>query len=635
MSRLSLRHLYKVYSQGGVKAVSDFSMEIDDNEFIVFVGPSGCGKSTTLRMIAGLEEITAGEILIDGKVVNGVQPKDRDIAMVFQNYALYPHMSAFNNMAFGLRLKKMPEDEIVKRVNEVAEILDIQDLLERKPKNMSGGQRQRVALGRAIVRHPKVFLLDEPLSNLDAKLRTQMRIEITKLHERLATTFIYVTHDQVEAMTMGSRIVVMKDGFVQQIDTPQNLYDYPLNKFVAGFIGTPQMNFYSGTMEKQGDSIVFVIADGRRIEYNAALFEKIAPSYLTSQKDIILGIRPEDIVIDGSCNKLYPSAVLSCKISVVEKLGSEVLLYGDMDFASKSLVSQSPSGITIKTDNKNEVAKDDEIEFVLDPKRICLFDADTEKAIIERIPKFNHIQVSIKGDTMQLCSYPFELPPSLKGAVKEGEYTAIISNDAFLFGSEGAPVGGYSEETVQGERLIRFTFQDNAIFAIAPKAAKITSFDLDMTKIKLYDSKGDMALASMTKQNFLKGVFAKDKKPFKQLLNFNNETYSFIIEGEKVACPEHIAARLAYALARMAFDKQLGFVFEISDILFEKGDDCLVLPIMVKEILDYGKDKIAKIVHNKIELLAKVTDQNIGQHDIYIPWSKITIYDLETKTRII
>ncbi|MDI9487083.1 MAG: ATP-binding cassette domain-containing protein, partial [Bacillota bacterium] len=268
MARLSLRHLYKVYTQGGVKAVSDFSMDIDDNEFIVFVGPSGCGKSTTLRMIAGLEEVTAGEILIDDVIVNDIAPKDRDIAMVFQNYALYPHMTAFNNMAFGLRLKKMPEEEITRRVNEAAEILGITDLLERRPKNMSGGQRQRVALGRAIVRNPKVFLLDEPLSNLDAKLRTQMRIEIIKLHEKLATTFIYVTHDQVEAMTMGSRIVVMKDGFAQQIDTPQNLYDFPINKFVAGFIGTPQMNFYSATMEKQGKRIVFDIGEGRLIEYD-------------------------------------------------------------------------------------------------------------------------------------------------------------------------------------------------------------------------------------------------------------------------------------------------------------------------------------------------------------------------------
>ena len=247
MSSLNLKNIYKVYPSG-VTAVTDFNLDIEDKEFIVFVGPSGCGKSTTLRMIAGLEEITSGELYIDGTLVNNVAPKDRDIAMVFQNYALYPHMTVYDNMAFGLKLRKMPKDQIDQRVKEAARILGIEMYLSRKPKALSGGQRQRVALGRAIVREPKVFLLDEPLSNLDAKLRSQMRTEITKLHNRLATTFIYVTHDQVEAMTMGTRIVVMKDGFMQQVDTPINLYDYPINQFVAGFIGTPQMNFFTGVL---------------------------------------------------------------------------------------------------------------------------------------------------------------------------------------------------------------------------------------------------------------------------------------------------------------------------------------------------------------------------------------------------
>ena len=238
MSSVSLQHIYKVYA-GGVTAVSDFTLDIEDKEFIVLVGPSGCGKSTTLRMVAGLEEISDGELYIGDKLVNDVAPKDRDIAMVFQNYALYPHMTVYENMAFGLKLRKTPKDEIKRRVEEAARILDIGYLLNRKPKALSGGQRQRVALGRAIVREPKVFLMDEPLSNLDAKLRVAMRTEITKLHQRLQTTFIYVTHDQTEAMTMGSRIVIMKDGFIQQVDTPQNNYDYPHNKFVAGFIGSP------------------------------------------------------------------------------------------------------------------------------------------------------------------------------------------------------------------------------------------------------------------------------------------------------------------------------------------------------------------------------------------------------------
>ncbi|MBQ8344167.1 MAG: ATP-binding cassette domain-containing protein, partial [Clostridia bacterium] len=247
MASLSLKHIYKKYP-GGVTAVTDFNLEIEDKEFVIFVGPSGCGKSTTLRMIAGLEEITEGELRIDGVLVNDIAPKDRDIAMVFQNYALYPHMTVYENMAFGLKLRKVPKETIKRRVEAAAKILGIEALLDRKPKAMSGGQKQRVALGRAIVREPKVFLLDEPLSNLDAKLRAAMRTEITKIHQTIGTTFIYVTHDQVEAMTMATRIVVMKDGFIQQVDTPQNLYDKPVNTFVAGFIGTPQMNFVICTL---------------------------------------------------------------------------------------------------------------------------------------------------------------------------------------------------------------------------------------------------------------------------------------------------------------------------------------------------------------------------------------------------
>ena len=250
MASVSLKHICKKYP-GGVTAVTDFCLEIKDKEFVILVGPSGCGKSTTLRMIAGLEEITEGELFIGDRLVNDVAPKDRDIAMVFQNYALYPHMSVFENMAFGLKLRKVPKEEIKRRVEEAARILDIAHLLDRKPKALSGGQRQRVALGRAIVREPKVFLLDEPLSNLDAKLRASMRTELTKLHKKLGTTFIYVTHDQTEAMTMASRIVVMKDGIIQQVDTPQNLYDFPVNLFVAGFIGTPQMNFINGKIIKK------------------------------------------------------------------------------------------------------------------------------------------------------------------------------------------------------------------------------------------------------------------------------------------------------------------------------------------------------------------------------------------------
>ena len=290
MASLSLKHIYKKYP-GGVTAVSDFNLEIEDKEFVIFVGPSGCGKSTTLRMIAGLEEITEGELRIDGTLVNDVAPKDRDIAMVFQNYALYPHMTVYENMAFGLKLRKVPKETIKRRVEAAAKILGIEALLDRKPKAMSGGQKQRVALGRAIVREPKVFLLDEPLSNLDAKLRAAMRTEITKIHQTIGTTFIYVTHDQVEAMTMATRIVVMKDGLIQQVDTPQNLYDKPVNIFVAGFIGTPQMNFLISTLDKKEDGAYITFgANTIKLPVEKANDPALEPYF---GKEVIAGIRPE------------------------------------------------------------------------------------------------------------------------------------------------------------------------------------------------------------------------------------------------------------------------------------------------------------------------------------------------------
>ena len=296
MASLKLEHIYKVYPNGH-KAVSDFNMNIKDGEFIVFVGPSGCGKSTTLRMIAGLEDISSGELYIGDTLVNDMQPKDRDIAMVFQNYALYPHMTVYENMAFGLTLRKVPRAEIHEKVMWAAEVLGLKDYLDRKPKAMSGGQRQRVSLGRAILRNPKVMLLDEPLSNLDAKLRGQMRSMISKLHQQLKTTFIYVTHDQVEAMTLGTRVVVMKLGRVQQIDSPQNLYDHPINKFVAGFIGTPQMNFFNVTLleDKDGVAIRWKDCEQPALRVSKQALLKAERKYLAGDKDVVLGFRCEAV----------------------------------------------------------------------------------------------------------------------------------------------------------------------------------------------------------------------------------------------------------------------------------------------------------------------------------------------------
>ncbi|MDE5867919.1 MAG: sn-glycerol-3-phosphate ABC transporter ATP-binding protein UgpC, partial [Anaeroplasmataceae bacterium] len=330
MAGLRLEHIYKVYPNG-TKAVSDFTMDIQDEEFIVFVGPSGCGKSTTLRMIAGLEDISAGELYIGDKIVNDVEPKDRDIAMVFQNYALYPHMTVYENMAFGLKLRKVPNAEIHEKVLWAAKVLDLTEYLDRKPKAMSGGQRQRVALGRAILRSPKVMLLDEPLSNLDAKLRAQMRSEIAKLHEELKTTFIYVTHDQVEAMTLGTRVVVMKLGRIMQIDTPKNLYDYPDNLFVAGFIGTPQMNFFEATLEKNKDMIHIQFMNSKStLDIPQSMLAKVKPQYFDGQTPVVVGLRCEHLSLDPEV-VAKSKHLLDVKISHFEELGNETLIYGDIN----------------------------------------------------------------------------------------------------------------------------------------------------------------------------------------------------------------------------------------------------------------------------------------------------------------
>lgn len=378
MASLSLKSIYKKYP-GGVTAVSDFNLEIKDKEFVILVGPSGCGKSTTLRMIAGLEEISDGELYIGDKLVNDVAPKDRDIAMVFQNYALYPHMTVFENMAFGLKLRKVAKDEIKRRVEEAARILDISHLLDRKPKALSGGQRQRVALGRAIVREPKVFLLDEPLSNLDAKLRAQMRTELSKLHQKLGTTFIYVTHDQTEAMTMGDRIVVMKDGFIQQVDTPQNLYSLPCNTFVAGFIGSPQMNFVDCKLIKKDGAycVEFGSEDTktkRGVKYQIPLPEyknekNVLEEYV--DKEVLMGIRPEDVHDEPRYLEKFAHCKINADVEVTEMMGAETYLYLTVEGIS----------MTARVEPTSTARPSDTIEIVMDSDRIHLFDKETERAI--------------------------------------------------------------------------------------------------------------------------------------------------------------------------------------------------------------------------------------------------------------
>ena len=407
MANVTLKHVYKIYENSekksvekGKPAVSDFCMEILDKEFIVFVGPSGCGKSTTLRMIAGLEEISDGEIWIDDTLINEVAPKDRDIAMVFQSYALYPHMSVYDNMAFSLKLRRIPDikrdkkgnpildkngnqipvmrkltkAEIDEKVMEAARILAIEEYLKRKPKALSGGQRQRVALGRTIVRNPKVFLLDEPLSNLDAKLRSTMRSEIIKLHEKLGATFIYVTHDQVEAMTMGTRIVVMKDGFVQQIGAPQELYDHPINTFVAGFIGTPQMNFFDGYLTPDGK---LKFANNQEITLSNSVMANFDQEKIGKGLDVVMGIRPGDLkLLEKESN-----TSVTARVEVVEALGNETIIYANLDMNSRDGIEKSPTSITAAAKLKRNPDRHSEIILGIDEEAIHIFEKSTNISI--------------------------------------------------------------------------------------------------------------------------------------------------------------------------------------------------------------------------------------------------------------
>ena len=480
MANLRLSHIYKVY-ENGHKAVNDFNIDIKDKEFIVFVGPSGCGKSTTLRMIAGLEKITAGDLFIEDTLVNDMEPKDRDIAMVFQNYALYPHMSVYENMAFGLRNRNVPEEEIKAKVLEAAKILDIEDYLDRKPKAMSGGQRQRVALGRAIVRDPKVFLLDEPLSNLDAKLRAQMRTEITKLHKKLATTFIYVTHDQIEAMTMGTRIVVMKLGYVQQIDTPMNLYNKPYNKFVAGFIGTPQMNFFNVTLNRKGDKVSVTFVDGSVIHIPYEKVSKVHDSYLHGDQTVILGIRPEHISI---ANK---ATGLKCVVTTVEHLGNECIVYGQIgDKVEEFTMKDEGKNIIVKTIEGTPIEVGDVINLEVSPDKIHLFDKESEITLVLPIPEASRFTAKVKKDGLELLGSKVALPPLYEEEIGDAkELLMEIPPHAVVPGKDFSLKVAEIEQ-VEGKNLAYLECGDHYLFALVDSKVKkgaMYNFSLLMDKI--------------------------------------------------------------------------------------------------------------------------------------------------------
>ena len=619
MASLSLKHIYKVYD-GGVKAVNDFSMEIEDNEFIVFVGPSGCGKSTTLRMIAGLEEITAGELRIDNDIVNDFEPKDRNIAMVFQNYALYPHMSVYENLAFSLRTAHMPNDEIHKKVMEAAEILGITKYLERKPKALSGGQRQRVALGRAIVRNPKVFLLDEPLSNLDAKLRAAMRAEISRLHERLKTTFIYVTHDQVEAMTMGTRIVVMKDGFVQQIDTPINLYKFPDNIFVAGFIGTPQMNFFDAKITKDGENVRFALDCGTNIDMKYIQADKILTKYMDGKHPVVFGIRPDGVKMDAPELDDEQWAKTKAIVSVVEVLGGETLIYANLNLETPDA---NDGSIIIKADPDCMVHRGDIIDIAISKRKFHVFDKETERSIRKRIPEENVIKCSVEKGKISFEGQEIELPPAIACADhKEAELSMPIS--ALVLGKGNGKAKIQWIENIDGRILYFLKVGELTLFALEEGEAKYkigdeVAFDIDTCCISIEAC----GIAPLKRENVLSGVFVREKNESKKAYNFFME-----MAGQRLLPTVSLCKKLFACKGTKIFHTALEYVFDAHNVkVVENAKENTALSGEVIEILDYGYIKYSRIAIGN-ETVVAAYDGKIGEKvQLSLDCDSITIKD--------
>ncbi|MDE7263384.1 MAG: sn-glycerol-3-phosphate ABC transporter ATP-binding protein UgpC [Anaeroplasmataceae bacterium] len=506
MAGLRLEHIYKVYPNG-TKAVSDFTMDIEDKEFIVFVGPSGCGKSTTLRMIAGLEDISAGELYIGDRIVNDVEPKDRDIAMVFQNYALYPHMTVYENMAFGLKLRHVPNAEIHEKVLWAAQVLDLTEYLDRKPKAMSGGQRQRVALGRAILRNPKVMLLDEPLSNLDAKLRAQMRSEIAKLHDQLQTTFIYVTHDQVEAMTLGTRVVVMRLGRIMQIDTPKNLYDYPNNLFVAGFIGTPQMNFFHATLTKKASMIHMDFKWSKEsLEIPQALLAKVKPQYFDGESEVIVGVRCEHISLDPEVVS-KSKYVLNVRISHFEELGNETLIYADINEAGDGF-TESSTRVIIKGTSNYGLVKGAIAKAAIDVTRLHMFDMETENTINPRIPSDNLITGKVSKGVLKLGTLSYPLPNAIH--LTDGTYDVLIPASAIKLGNESTNTAELvSLEKIDGLNIAGLAVADQLLFTTTKEEMKANmsySLELDYTQLE-FRQEGKVVHSAISEFDKVNAIF--------------------------------------------------------------------------------------------------------------------------------
>lgn len=625
MANLRLSHIYKVYDNGH-KAVNDFNIDIQDKEFIVFVGPSGCGKSTTLRMIAGLEQITAGDLFIEDTLVNDMEPKDRDIAMVFQNYALYPHMTVYENMAFGLKNRHVSKEVIHEKVMEAAKILDIEDYLDRKPKAMSGGQRQRVALGRAIVRDPKVFLLDEPLSNLDAKLRAQMRTEITKLHKKLATTFIYVTHDQIEAMTMGTRIVVMKLGYVQQIDTPMALYNKPYNKFVAGFIGSPQMNFFDVTLKREGDVVNMGFIEGSKVELPFEKVSKVHDRYIHGEVAVTLGIRPEHIKISSK-----PTG-LKCRVNAVERLGNESIVYGEIGLGSDDFTLKDVGkNITIKTIESTPFESGEVINLAIDHDKIHFFNKETEITLMSPIPDFTQVKASIENGHMVLLSQKVALPQAFEEVLKGvASFSMEIPPSAIIPGKDFQLKVHYVEE-VESQHLAYLEYGDRYLFALVDdkvKAGDDYHFSIANDKVELV-VEDKVALSPIKKQESLLGSFTK-----KDVKIDGERTLSFFynIESVHIPAPQNNGFEINAIEGNDSYKKIYKYVFDRKAIhLVAEGG----IPASVTKVVDYGNQKYALLDVSGQPLLVEIDpDFKESSVKVGIQGENIEVWQAEIDMRL-
>ena len=655
MANLSLKHLYKIY-ENGTKAVDDFNLEIKDNEFIVFVGPSGCGKSTTLRMIAGLEEITAGDFYIDGILANNLEPKDRDMAMVFQNYALYPHMSVYENMAFGLRIRHVNKDEIDRRVHEAAKILDIENQLDKKPKNMSGGQRQRVALGRAIVRKPKVFLLDEPLSNLDAKLRSSMRSEITRLHSVLGTTFIYVTHDQVEAMTMGTRIVVMKNGIIKQVDSPMNLYDYPENVFVAGFIGTPQMNFINAKLGYVNSDILLKSSFYDFI-YKHEDLSHIDTLNILKEKDVIVGIRPEHTCI---VNKNSSNA-FECEIVVLEALGNE------MNVIAETIADRTRIILKLVRDDSLSIGQHIFVSF--DVTKLHVFDKESENTLLERIPSYMTIKgriennkLNILGHKIKLSSWNASLFESNKDVLLNFSISALSEGEDFV-------IECIKKEKIKNKWLFTCKFNDEYVYFVNDNYidGDKLSLNIDLSSVDYYDLNGNLLISKLDEINKFEGELIPSKKlipcvkknlidislyknylkvkeendlPLLKKLNVKEKkkvVFNYKIFNKEIEPRMEDIIKIYALLGKKFYLHHIKYLVSAKDIIINEFGE---FSGEIIEILDYNKEKFARIKLSNIDqsLLVYLKDSKFNVNDkinFSIPEEKIGLLDLDFNVRLI